>query len=56
VAYFNFENVYRVTSLAMTGAIAGIIGALAGPAAPIAIPIVGGLVLAKWAYDVYRAS
>ncbi|KAG8777722.1 hypothetical protein FRC15_011152 [Serendipita sp. 397] len=37
-------------------AVAAIVGALSGPAAPIVIPIVGAFVLAKWAYDVYRAS
>jgi hypothetical protein len=42
--------------LAFLGAIAGIVGALSGPAAPIVIPIAGGLVLAKWMYDVYQAS
>ncbi|KAG8833472.1 hypothetical protein FRC17_010647 [Serendipita sp. 399] len=42
--------------IVLLGAIAGVVGALSGPAAPIVIPIVGGLVLAKWAYDVYDAS
>jgi hypothetical protein len=40
----------------MLGAVAGIVGALSGPAAPIVIPIVGGAVLAKWMFDVYQAS
>lgn len=40
----------------MVGTIAGIVGALSGPAAPIVIPIVGGIVLAAWACEVYRAS
>jgi len=42
--------------IAMVGAIAGIVSALAGPAAPIVVPIVGCLVLAKWVYDVYQQS
>jgi hypothetical protein len=42
--------------IAMVGAIAGIVSALAGPAAPIVVPIAGCLVLAKWAYDVYQQS
>ncbi|KAF8805972.1 hypothetical protein BYT27DRAFT_6650089 [Phlegmacium glaucopus] len=42
--------------IAMVGAIAGIVSVLAGPAAPIVVPIAGCLVLAKWAYDVYQQS
>ncbi|KAF8805966.1 hypothetical protein BYT27DRAFT_7339503 [Phlegmacium glaucopus] len=42
--------------IAMVGAIAGIVSALAGPAAPIVVPIAGCLVLAKWAYDIYQQS
>jgi len=42
--------------LSMVGAIAGIVSALAGPAAPIVMPIAGCFVLAKWAYDVYQQS
>jgi len=42
--------------LAMVGAIAGIVSALAGPAAPIVVPIASCLVLAKWVYDVYKQS
>lgn len=44
------------TGLAMVGAIAGIVSSLAGPVAPIVVPIAGCLVLAKWAYDVYQQS
>lgn len=40
----------------MVGAIAGIVSALAGPAAPIVVPIASCLVLAKWVYDVYKQS
>jgi hypothetical protein len=40
----------------MVGTIAGIVSGLAGPAAPIVIPIAGCFVLAKWAYDVYQQS
>jgi hypothetical protein len=42
--------------LSMIGTIAGIVSTLAGPAAPIVIPIAASLVLAKWVYDVYRRS
>jgi len=42
--------------IAMVGAIAGVVSALAGPAAPIVVPIAGCLVLAKWVYDVYQQS
>jgi hypothetical protein len=40
----------------MVGTIAGLVSALAGPVAPIVIPIAGSFVLAKWAYDVYQKS
>ncbi|KAG2088267.1 uncharacterized protein F5147DRAFT_781040 [Suillus discolor] len=40
--------------LSMVAAIAGIVSALAGPAAPIVVPIAAGAVLAVWAYDVYQ--
>jgi hypothetical protein len=40
----------------MLGTIAGIVAALAGPAAPIVLPIAASFVLAKWVYDVYRQS
>jgi hypothetical protein len=42
--------------IVMVSAIAGIVSTLAGPAAPIVVPIVGCLVIAKWAYDVYQQS
>ncbi|KAG2105520.1 uncharacterized protein F5147DRAFT_579442, partial [Suillus discolor] len=42
--------------LSMVGTIAGIVSALAGPAAPIVVPITVGAVLAVWAYDVYQIS
>ncbi|KAE9387343.1 hypothetical protein BT96DRAFT_927670 [Gymnopus androsaceus JB14] len=42
--------------LSMVGTIAGIVSALAGPAAPIVIPIAASLVLAKWVFDVYQRS
>ena len=47
-----YSNLYSPVGLAMVGTIAGIVSGLAGPAAPIVIPIVGCFVLAKWAYDV----
>lgn len=45
-----------VVGLSTVGAIAGIVSALAGPAAPIVVPIVAGVVIAKWVYDVYQLS
>ncbi|KAG2143581.1 hypothetical protein DEU56DRAFT_242395 [Suillus clintonianus] len=42
--------------LSMVGTIAGIMAALAGPAAPIVVPIAAGVVLAVWAHDVYQIS
>ena len=40
----------------MVAAIAGILSALAGPAAPIVVPIATGVVLAAWVYEVYQSS
>ena len=40
----------------MVGTIAGIVSALAGPAAPIVVPIAAGTVLAVWLYKVYEQS
>jgi len=40
----------------MVGTIAGIMAALAGPAAPIVVPIAAGAVLAAWVYTVYQIS
>ncbi|KAG0697501.1 hypothetical protein DFH29DRAFT_1003677 [Suillus ampliporus] len=42
--------------LSMVGTIAGIMAALAGPAAPIVVPIAVGVVLAVWVRDVYQVS
>lgn len=42
--------------LSTVGAVAGIVAVLAGPAAPIVLPIVAGVVVAKWVYDVYKLS
>ncbi|KAG2746369.1 hypothetical protein P692DRAFT_20836176 [Suillus brevipes Sb2] len=42
--------------LSMVGTIAAIVSALAGPAAPIVVPIAAGAVLAVWAHDVYQIS
>ncbi|KAJ8597136.1 hypothetical protein M405DRAFT_928301 [Rhizopogon salebrosus TDB-379] len=49
-------NKVLVASLPLIASIAGTVGALAGPAAPIVLPIAAGLVLAKWVYDVYQQS
>jgi len=42
--------------LSMVGTIAGIVSALAGPAAPIVVPIAASAVLATWLYQVYKQS
>lgn len=38
------------------GALAGIVSALSGPVAPIVIPIVAGVILGIWAFEVYNKS
>ncbi|KAG1812277.1 hypothetical protein EV424DRAFT_1646164 [Suillus variegatus] len=42
--------------LSMVGSIAGIVSALAGPAAPIVVPIAASAVFSVWPYDVYQIS
>ncbi|KAG1892897.1 uncharacterized protein F5891DRAFT_1068363 [Suillus fuscotomentosus] len=42
--------------LSIVGTIAGILSALAGPAAPIVVPIVASVVVAHWVYEVYQRS
>jgi GTP-binding protein EngB required for normal cell division len=42
--------------LPIVGTIAGIMSALAGPAAPIVVPIAASIVLALWVRDVYQTS
>ncbi|KAG2336929.1 hypothetical protein BDR05DRAFT_970748 [Suillus weaverae] len=42
--------------LPLVGTIAGIMSALAGPAAPIVVPIAASIVLALWVRDVYQTS
>jgi hypothetical protein len=42
--------------LSMVGTIAGIVSALAGPAAPVVVPIAASAVLATWLYQVYKQS
>ncbi|KAG2145461.1 uncharacterized protein EDB93DRAFT_1329054 [Suillus bovinus] len=49
-------NKTMVVGLSMVGTIAGIMSALAGPAAPIVVPIAAGAVLAVWVYEVYQIS
>ncbi|KAG1810388.1 uncharacterized protein HD556DRAFT_49062 [Suillus plorans] len=44
------------TPLSMVGAIAGIVSDLAGPTAPIVVPIAVGAVLAAWVHEVYQIS
>jgi len=53
---FYFMIIHRAVGLSTVGAIAGIVSVLAGPAAPIVVPIVASVVIAKWAYDVYQLS
>jgi len=40
----------------MLGTMAGIITALAGPVAPIVLPIAAGAVIGVWLYEVYQES
>ncbi|OAX40246.1 hypothetical protein K503DRAFT_768752 [Rhizopogon vinicolor AM-OR11-026] len=49
-------NATMKVGLATVGTIAGILLALSGPVAPIVVPIVASVVLAKWVYDVYQLS
>lgn len=49
-------NIMIPASLSMLGSLAGILAACAGPAVPIVLPIAASLVVAKWAYDVYKQS
>jgi hypothetical protein len=42
--------------MSMAGSIAGILSSHGAPAAPIVIPILGCIILAKWVYDVYQKS
>ncbi|KAF9462743.1 hypothetical protein BDZ94DRAFT_1309441 [Collybia nuda] len=42
--------------LPMLGAVAGIVSALAGPVAPIVVPILAGFVFAVWVHEVYEKS
>jgi len=50
------DLVRSTVGLSMVAAIAGILSALAGPAAPIVVPIAAGFVLTKWVYEVYQSS
>lgn len=53
---FYLMIIHRAAGLSTVGAVAGILAVLAGPAAPIVLPIVASVVIAKWAYDVYKLS
>ncbi|KAJ8593183.1 hypothetical protein M405DRAFT_811438, partial [Rhizopogon salebrosus TDB-379] len=55
LATSNSTNTIKV-GLSVVGAIPGILTALAAPAAPIVVPIVATVFLAKWIYEVYQAS
>ncbi|KAG6918821.1 hypothetical protein DXG01_011224 [Tephrocybe rancida] len=45
-----------VAGVSLVAGIAGIVSVLAGPAAPIVIPIAASFVLAKWVYDMYQQT
>lgn len=47
-------TIFRASPL--LAALAALLGGLSAPAAPIVIPIAATVVLAKWAYDVYKQS
>jgi len=49
-------NQTMMVGLSTVAAIAGIVSALSGPAAPIVVPIAASVVLAKWVHDVYQIS
>ncbi|KAJ8597094.1 hypothetical protein M405DRAFT_804447 [Rhizopogon salebrosus TDB-379] len=49
-------NRNRLVGLSTVAAIAGIMSALSGPAAPIVVPIAASEVLAKWVHDMYQIS
>jgi hypothetical protein len=49
-------NKHLAFGLSIVGAIAGIVSALSGPAAPIVVPIAAGVVIASWVYEVYQQS
>ncbi|KAJ8582891.1 hypothetical protein M405DRAFT_829852 [Rhizopogon salebrosus TDB-379] len=49
-------NRNMMVGLSTVAAIAGIVSALSGPAAPIVVPIAASVVLAKWVHDVYQLS
>lgn len=48
--------IHRAIGLSTVGAVAGIVSVLAGPAAPIVVPIVASVVIAKWVHEVYQRS
>lgn len=48
------DTVSKVAAPAAT--VAGFVTSAANPAAYITLPILVGLVLAKWVYDVYQAT
>jgi hypothetical protein len=47
----SLQEVSRSVGLSMVVAIAGIVSALAGLAAPIIVPLAAGAVLAVWLYE-----
>jgi hypothetical protein len=53
---FSSPNAGFSAGLSVVAALAGIVSTLAGPAAPIVIPIAAAVVIGKWVYDVYEQS
>lgn len=53
---FSSPNTGFSAGLSVVATLAGILSALAGPAAPIVIPIAAAVVVGKWVYDVYEQS
>lgn len=51
-----FLQVVSARASSLLGALTTLIGGLTAPAAPIVLPIVASLFLAKWIYDVYEQS
>ncbi|KAG2139697.1 hypothetical protein DEU56DRAFT_911961 [Suillus clintonianus] len=54
--YVISSNVRSAFGLSIVGTISGILSALAGPAAPIVVPIVASVVIANWVYEAYQRS
>ena len=51
-----FLQVVSPRAYSLLGALVTVIGGLTAPSAPIVLPIVASLFLAKWIFDVYQQS